>query len=176
MHECHVADVEHAMHRLLVSLNMSSLNETTTVELEENVVMLSNPYHDEQCNVVSIVTITTIADTKSVNTLSTVFTSEDLMADVVPLRLRPPTHCGNATVTISEYEEDADVPSTNIWYIVIFATLGLIFTLLFCWWAFVEDPPWARNIPMGTAVYDKVLLSAETPCDPEPSRKFTFTI
>lgn len=176
MHECHVADVEHAMHRLLVSLNMSSLNETTTVELEENVVMLSNPYHDEQCNVVSIVTITTIADTKSVNTLSTVFTSEDLMADVVPLRLRPPTHCGNATVTISEYEEDADVPSTNIWYIVIFVILGLMFAIPCCW-ALAEYPPWISKVPMGTAVaYNKVLLNAEKPCDIEPRGKFTWQI
>lgn len=129
MHGCHVNDVTNAVNVVLATNNLISLNETTTVELKETVTSTVK-YDNPQCNVLSEVTVTTIGDLESINIFGAILSDIQYMK-LLPLNFKAPTPCGNATLTISEYEEGQDGTNWPIILEVSFAVLMALACLIY---------------------------------------------
>ena len=129
MHGCHVNDVTNAVNMVLATNNLISLNETTTVELKETVTSTVK-YDNPQCNVLSEVTVTTIGDLESINIFGAILSDIQYMK-LLPLNFKAPTPCGNATLTISEYEEGQDGTNWPFVLEVSFAVLMVLACLIY---------------------------------------------
>ena len=129
MHGCHVADVEAAMHRLLYQNDLQTLNQTTTVELVEELILdpTDNVYGNAQCNVLSVVKVTTVGDVHSINELQGLLSTSNIMENVIPLQNAPPTPCGNITVTVLPYSgSESSVDAYFIFTIVASSLVALL--------------------------------------------------
>lgn len=142
LHGCHVNDVKKAVNEILSEHGLHSLNSTTTVELKETIIA-QNAYDNEQCNVMSKVTVTSIGDVHPINTLTELLGSGQYMKYVLPLSFRAPTPCGNATITLSPYEADQD--QDNNPYIFAYVLAFVVLLVLACFFALCCLSPFVDN-------------------------------